>query len=240
MAVSELPLPAQLLFTWMIAHTDDEGRLKGEPKYIKATVVPLTNWPIKRINDYLLLMESKGLIYYWEQNNEWFIEFVKWGEYQSIPKDRFKPSKLPSFSNRIVNNSETNCVQTENILSPQYNTNEDNINITETNISENNPIEELADENTYKEEEVGNPYLYPIANEGEQAAFEVWEFFEKNNPKSFYTTYLTAHKRGLPAFLIYQFQSEIKQDSSISIPGAVFNKKVNNYFAKLEAKNGVK
>jgi len=38
--VDSLPVPAQLLFTWMISWADDEGRLKGEPKYIKATVIP--------------------------------------------------------------------------------------------------------------------------------------------------------------------------------------------------------
>ena len=42
--VNSLPLPAKLLFTWLIAHTDDEGRILGSPKYIKATVVPMTNW----------------------------------------------------------------------------------------------------------------------------------------------------------------------------------------------------
>jgi hypothetical protein len=39
--VNELSLKAALLFTWMIAHCDDQGRMSGDAKRIKALVVPL-------------------------------------------------------------------------------------------------------------------------------------------------------------------------------------------------------
>src|SRR3990167_3598798 len=93
--VNRLSLPARLLFTWMIPHADDEGRLKGSAEYIKASVVPMTNWTFKRIKSYLEEIKSSGLIHYWQQNNEWFIEFAKWRQYQQIRKDRFEYSNLP-------------------------------------------------------------------------------------------------------------------------------------------------
>lgn len=46
--VNRLTLPARLLFSWMIPHADDEGRIKGEPEYIKAVVVPMTRWSFKK------------------------------------------------------------------------------------------------------------------------------------------------------------------------------------------------
>ena len=95
--VDELPLPAQLLFSWMISWADDEGRIRGEPKYIKGTVVPLKNWSLKHIERYLQAMRNLGLIYYWSDNNEQYIEFVKWNEHQQIRKDRLIKSTIPSF-----------------------------------------------------------------------------------------------------------------------------------------------
>jgi len=119
--VDSLPVPAQLLFTWMISWADDEGRLKGEPKYIKATVIPYKKWSIKNIDQYLQQMKEVGLIHHWQQNNEWFIEFVKWTEYQHIRKDRLDPSKLPSFSNKNVNQMTTNRQPNNTQKTPQYN-----------------------------------------------------------------------------------------------------------------------
>ena len=98
--VNNLSLPTQLLFTWMIAHADDEGRLRGESDYIRATVVPMKNWSPKRIERYLEEIKSVNLIYRWEHNDEWIIEFIRWNEHQIIRKDRFTSSNLLSFPNK--------------------------------------------------------------------------------------------------------------------------------------------
>ena len=60
--VNRLTLPAKLLFTWMIPHTDDEGKMKGDPEFIRATVVPMAKWSFKKIREYLEEMQDKGLI----------------------------------------------------------------------------------------------------------------------------------------------------------------------------------
>lgn len=131
--VNGLSLPARLLFTWLIPHTDDEGKLKGNPEYVKALVVPMTNWSFGKITQYLNEIEKARLIYYWEQNSEWFIEFVKWQEHQSIRPDRFKPSNLPSIKVKNDNQISAKRQPIDNQTTPQS-------NVIESNLMKSNPV----------------------------------------------------------------------------------------------------
>ena len=255
--VDSLPLPARLLFTWMIAHADDDGRIKGEPKYIKGSVVPLTNWSTKNIQKYLELMKNTGLIYYWQENTQWFVEFVKWNMYQHIRSDRYKSSDLPSFHKDTDNQVSTNQQPYDNQEEPEANISESNPN--EFNISESKEEEPIADKNpSYKEsvEEGRDNYptsrVNPTANKNspkkafadrspdtfvpetreEAAAVEIWKKLEPNNKMAFYSTYLKPIRKGLPPDLLYQFWSEIKDDPTIKNSGAVMNSKIADYFAK--------
>lgn len=91
---------AQLLFTWMIPHADDEGRMIGDPKYIKVTVVPLKTskgWTISGVEKCLLELCSVGLIYYWYQAGERYVQFPTWDQYQTIQLDRATLSRIPCF-----------------------------------------------------------------------------------------------------------------------------------------------
>jgi len=99
--VNRISIPTQLLFTWMIPHADDEGRLIGEPQWIKGTVIPLKTgrfWSLKAVENHLLDMESSGLIYYWYQLDSRYIEFPTWKEHQTIQLDRAQLSKIPTFN----------------------------------------------------------------------------------------------------------------------------------------------
>lgn len=228
--VNRLSLSARLLFSWMITHADDVGRLKGDPDYIKAMVVPMTKWSFKKIRIWLEEIKNQGLIYYWEENNERFIEFVKWGEYQKVRKDRFIPSNLPSF-NKDNDNQPTTISQPKDTQEEA----EDNIselNEIEVNKSEDSINKTVADENSFKKTGfILNPSDFKPQNEGEVAALETWQKLEPFNKFAFRSTYLKAYRRGLPSEMFYQFASEIKQDPTITKPGAVFNKKVEDYFS---------
>jgi len=231
--INKLSLPARLLFTWMIPHADDEGRLKGDLEFIKATVVPMTKWSFKTVGNYLEEIKNQRLIYYWEENKEWFIEFVKWNEHQQIRKDRFEKSNLPSFNKKSDNQLATKSQPDDNQEAPQSNISESNKK--EVNKSEYNNNELIADKNSYKDRTgVINPKTFEPKSEGELAAKEAWDKLESYNPLAFTTTYLKALQRGLPTSLFYQFVSEIKQDPSIENKGAVFNKKVADYFKQKE------
>jgi len=223
--VNKLSLPARLLFTWMIPHADDDGRLKGDPEHIKAMVTPMTKWSFKKISDYLTEMHKAGLIIRWLNNkDESFIEFPNWKKYQSIKSDRYKPSDLPSFEEKKGNKEAPNVSRNDSITSPQSNISE--LNKVEINKSENNGGKPLTDENLIR---VINPKTFEPQNEGEVAAKEAWEQLEPNNPYAFQSTYLKALEEGLPTTLFYEYTSQIKQDPSIKNPGAVFNKKVEDY-----------
>ncbi len=233
MQVNKLPLPTRLLFTWMIAHADDEGRLRGEPAYIKATVVPMTNWSLKKIDNYLRQIENVELINWWTQKDEKFIEFIKWNDHQTIRQDRFNKSSLPSVLEIDGNQLSTKGQPSSNQRLPQYNISESSL--IEVNKSEYkvNEIEPIAD-NSFKNDatEVVNPKTYEPQTEGEVSAKVAWGKLEPYNPLAFQTTYLKALRKGLPSNLFYQFTSEINQDQTILNKGAVFNKKVDDYFVK--------
>ena len=136
--VNRLTLPAKLLFTWMIPHADDEGKMKGDPEFIKATVVPMVKWSFKKVREYLEEMQDKGLIYYWQENNEWLIEFIKWNDHQTIRKDRLIPSNLPSYPKKNANQVVDSCQPTDNQEPTQANGIESNPS--EVNKSESNEI----------------------------------------------------------------------------------------------------
>ena len=225
--VNKLTLPARLLFTWMISHADDEGKLKGDIEFIKAMVVPMTKWSFKKIKGYLTEMKDQELIYYWQENDEWFIEFTKWKEHQYIQKDRFKSSDLPSFHKEVDNKLDTDCIQAVSTSSPQSNISESNLNeVNKSEVNESN----IADKSSYKGNgNMVNPRTFKPSSEGEVAALEVWRKLEPENPLAFKTTYLNALGKGLPVNMFYQFSSEIRQDNTIRNPGAIFNKKVETY-----------
>ena len=224
--VNRLTLPARLLFTWMIPHADDEGKMKGDPEFIKATVVPMVKWSFKKILEYLEEIQDKRLIYYWQENGEWFIEFIKWNEHQVIRKDRFTPSDLPSYPKKNDNKKVDICQPTDNQEPTQANGIESNPR--EFNKSESNEIGN-ADKPYKGNGIVISPKDFKPSSEGEVAAFEAWKKLEPAAPWSLSSTYLHAHRKGLPANLFYQFVSEIRQDNSIKKPGAIFNKKVEEY-----------
>lgn len=224
--VNKLTLPARLLFTWMIPHADDEGKMKGDPEFIRATVVPMVKWSFKKIREYLDEIRNNGLIYYWQENNEWFIEFIKWSEHQTIRKDRLIPSNLPSHPKKNDNQIVDICQPTGNQKAAQANGIESNPK--EFNKSELNN-NDIADEHSYKENYIVNPRTFEPSSEGEVAALEAWGKLEPTNPLALKITYLNALGKGLPPNMFYQFVSEIRQDSTIRNPGAVFNEKVTLY-----------
>jgi len=57
--VNALPVPARLLYTWLIAHLDREGRFSGNPRIIKQTVIPLTNYSLSVVDNWLDEMQAQ-------------------------------------------------------------------------------------------------------------------------------------------------------------------------------------
>jgi hypothetical protein len=93
--VNELSLKAALLFTWMIPHTDDFGRMPGSAKKVKAIVAPMRDdITCIDVDNALNEMRDKRLIYRYKVNDELFIEMIKFEAHQQGLHKRTK-SKFP-------------------------------------------------------------------------------------------------------------------------------------------------
>ena len=104
--VRDLPcMGARLLFSWMIPHADNLGRMRGEPAYVRATVIPhepgLTDGDVEI---WLAKMAELGLIDWYEVDGGRYVQFRAWARHQRL--DRMKKSDLPpppvSTGNRPV------------------------------------------------------------------------------------------------------------------------------------------
>lgn len=83
-----------LLFTWMIPHADDFGRLFGSPLKIKALVVPMLDKTIKEVEEALCYLHREGLINWYEINGDQFIQIENFDKHQTGLHKRTK-SKFP-------------------------------------------------------------------------------------------------------------------------------------------------
>lgn len=86
---------SQLLFTWMIPHTDDFGRLDGDPMVAKAIVRPLDPRPIKDFIAALIQMAELGLIDWYEADGKKVIEIVNADDHQSNLIGKRTKSRFP-------------------------------------------------------------------------------------------------------------------------------------------------
>lgn len=83
-----------LLFTWLVPHTDDFGRLTGSPAKVKALVVPMLDKSIRDVERALSELHSAELIIWYECNGDRYIQIVNFEKHQQGLHKRTK-SKFP-------------------------------------------------------------------------------------------------------------------------------------------------
>lgn len=81
--ISKLTEFEQLLFTWIIPHTDDFGRIDGDPEVIKALVIPMSKRKSKDICAALAHMAEIGLIRWYQIDGRAVIEILAFEEHQT-------------------------------------------------------------------------------------------------------------------------------------------------------------
>ncbi|HUT63570.1 MAG TPA: hypothetical protein VMZ04_06405 [Anaerolineae bacterium] len=81
------------LFSWMIPHQDDDGYMRGEIDWIKATIIP--HWELSEndIKEMLIELHNQNLIIWYEIDGEYFINMVN--SRTGYRKDRYKPTIYP-------------------------------------------------------------------------------------------------------------------------------------------------
>lgn len=94
--VHQISEPARLLFTWMILHCDDDGRMQGSPLTIKAIVLPLSTRTPSEIKRYLKEMDRAGLIRWYEVEKKWFVQVENWHNFQTFKGIHRDDSRIPS------------------------------------------------------------------------------------------------------------------------------------------------
>lgn len=83
-----------LLFTWLIPHTDDFGRLAGSPAKVKALVVPMMDKTIKDVEQSLLHLHQAELIHWYEETGEKVVQIINFEKHQQGLHKRTK-SRFP-------------------------------------------------------------------------------------------------------------------------------------------------
>jgi len=96
--VAKLPDAGRLLFIGIFSNADDDGRLKASAKFLKAHIFPYdVDKSIELIKELRDKCAQVGLIRLYTNGTEEFLDIPGWLEHQIIRKDRYNPSKLPSF-----------------------------------------------------------------------------------------------------------------------------------------------
>jgi hypothetical protein len=108
--VNDMPLQAQLLFTWLIPHLDCNGCFYGSAQMIKSLIVPRKNWTKNQIEKWLLIMEAsknlKGipLICRYTVDSEQYLFMPGFKDEQiGLRYDKEKP-EFPTFDGKDTEN----------------------------------------------------------------------------------------------------------------------------------------
>ena len=93
-------IEAKLLFTWLIPHCDDDGRIQGDVRVIKGLVFPMETFGCHLVDTWLRELNHVGLLWWYADilTGDKYIQILKWDDHQTIRKDRRTPSKLPSYN----------------------------------------------------------------------------------------------------------------------------------------------
>jgi hypothetical protein len=93
---------ARLLYTWLIPHADNLGRLAGEPDFVKASVLPLQkSTTTKQVGAWLGEMAEVGLIQWYETDGLRYISLNGWEKHQHMHSNIKRISDLPPPTEQI-------------------------------------------------------------------------------------------------------------------------------------------
>ena len=133
---------ARMLWTWIIPYLDVEGRFYASPDIIKGKVVPrLKTFTEENIEVYLNDMAIVGLIILYKSDDELYLQYRKFDDFQQLRKDREgKPLPAPDKKNTL-----TPTQLPESACTTPAQSNISEVNIREVNLREANAREEKKD-----------------------------------------------------------------------------------------------
>ncbi len=96
--LNTLPIEARYLYVGMLVLADDDGRLTADPRYLKGQIFSYDDdVDAARVEELLTALNDKKVVELYEAEGVVYAQHPKWTEYQSIRKDMYTPSKIPSI-----------------------------------------------------------------------------------------------------------------------------------------------
>ncbi len=86
----------QLLYTWIIPHTDDYGRFDGSSNIVKIKVMPGSSRTIQEFKAALDAMHEVGLVRIYQIDGKKYLEIPDFDNHQTLRNDRPRIAEYPS------------------------------------------------------------------------------------------------------------------------------------------------
>ena len=108
--VASLTIRQRLLLIGLFSNADDEGKLRGNPAFVRSTVFPYDDIPVQDIQADLDAIEGIGTILQYQVGGNKYIKLVNWKKFQRV--DKPQKSMIPDppgedeGGNRSENHSE--------------------------------------------------------------------------------------------------------------------------------------
>jgi hypothetical protein len=128
---------AQLLFTWIIPHTDDFGRIDGDARVIKAIVMPLSERKSDDFSDALLELAKAELILWYRLAGKSIVQVVEFSKHQHNLNKRTE-SSYAEFNDKECENFLDILRNSKNFSEIPGNSKKVQRNLTEPNLTELN------------------------------------------------------------------------------------------------------
>jgi len=93
--VANLSIPAQLVYTWAVAHADDVGLLPSSMRTLKGTIVPLWDMQIDAFEKLVQEIVEEGLWETYEYQKVRYYRLTSFTKYQTLKRDRQPQTILP-------------------------------------------------------------------------------------------------------------------------------------------------
>lgn len=210
--VDNLPIEAQLLYTWMIPFADDFGFLPGTAKTIKANIFPMKDITVEQVGSILELIWNQHLISLVPQNGKQFYHINDFEKHQNLKRDR-QPQTILDFKNEekpkdswnkaekmvstllgTITEPQQNQIGTH--LEPEVNLSKVNLNKINIYASENklNTSASGKIEKIVEEIDKYDPIKYPYQSKG----LELWELLKApTNKKSEFIRIVRDYPEGI-------------------------------------------
>lgn len=97
---------ARLLYTWLLAHLDVEGRFSANEYIIKGYIVPrIDSLTPERIKELIEDLAKNELIILYKVDGDRYLQFRKFSEHQNLRKDRESKSDIPEPPQELLPSS---------------------------------------------------------------------------------------------------------------------------------------